>query len=75
MARLWRATRVERFAIAEQAGAHEVGRGSISCCRSVRVQLQDQPRGRVAKAVLRGAQIDPLRPPTPSPRRGADRGT
>jgi hypothetical protein len=38
-ARRWRATRVERVANTEQAGAHEVGRGSVSFARGMRVQL------------------------------------
>lgn len=59
MARLWRATRVEHVATAEQTGAHEVGRGPVSFARGVRVQLQDEPWRRMAETVLRGAQIDP----------------
>ena len=47
MARLWRATRVHRVGIAEQAGTHEVRRGPISFRRGVRVQLQDESRRRV----------------------------
>ena len=59
MARRWRATRVEHVATAEQTGAHEVGGGSISFARGVRVQLQDEPGRGMAEAVLRSAQIDP----------------
>jgi len=58
IARLWRGVCFGVVRASKQSRAHEVGRGTVGVGRDMRVEVQDEPPGRVAETMLCRPGVD-----------------